>query len=76
MGTISKPELNQIPLILLPIPFGGIGGPALVITMSTGQAWDNLLNAFYTRGHIVLELNQDEQPIKAYRQQDRGKAQA
>ncbi len=61
MTTAIRPPLNRIPL-----------GDALPyrpreasITMSVGQ-WDNLLAAAYQAGWILLELDDQEQPVAAY----------
>jgi hypothetical protein len=57
---MKRPVLNETPL-------GGIMmKPAVIVTMSVGQ-WDGLLAAAYDRGHILLELDDNETPIKAYR---------
>jgi hypothetical protein len=36
-----------------------------VITMSVGQ-WDNTLSAAYQAGWILLELDDNEVPVRAY----------
>jgi len=38
----------------------------LVVTMSEGQ-WDSLLSAAYEQGWILLELDENEKPVRAYR---------
>ena len=38
----------------------------LVVTMGEGQ-WDALLAAAYEQGWILLELDDDEIPVRAYR---------
>jgi hypothetical protein len=38
----------------------------LIITMSTGQ-WDAMLATAYEDGWILLELNDREIPVRAYR---------
>ncbi|MCI0615273.1 hypothetical protein L0244_19960 [bacterium] len=59
---MNRPNLNEIPLSdVLPLR-----RPELIVTMSEGQ-WDKLLEISYERGWILLEVNDDEQPIKAYR---------
>lgn len=40
--------------------------PQLIITMNPGQ-WDKLLEDAYQRGHTLLELDDNEIPIRAYR---------
>ena len=37
-----------------------------VMTMGTAQ-WDGLLSAAYAAGWILLEMNADEVPVRAYR---------
>jgi hypothetical protein len=57
---MKRPVLNEAPL-------GGIMmKPSVIVTMSVGQ-WDGLLAAAYDRGAVLLELDDDETPIKAYR---------
>jgi hypothetical protein len=58
---MKRPVLNQIPL-----DGGTILKRGVIITMSIGQ-WDGLLAAAYDRGNVLLELDDDETPIKAYR---------
>jgi hypothetical protein len=41
------------------------GEPAVIVTMSEGQ-WDALLSAAYAHGFILLELDDDEQPVRAF----------
>ncbi len=36
------------------------------VTMSVGQQWDNLLDASYKQGWIVLGLDDNENPVAAY----------
>jgi hypothetical protein len=38
----------------------------LVVTMAEGQ-WDGLLSAAYELGWILLELDEDETPLRAYK---------
>lgn len=59
---MSRPHLHAIPLEeALPLKPG-----KLTITMSEGQ-WDALLQAAYDAGDVLLELDDHEQPIRAYR---------
>jgi hypothetical protein len=37
--------------------------------MSIGQ-WDALLSAFYAQGAILLELDDEERPVAAYRKRE------
>lgn len=58
---------NIRPTALNEVPIGGIMlKPHLIITMSIDQ-WDGLLAAAYDAGAVLLELDDDEIPIKAYR---------
>jgi hypothetical protein len=40
--------------------------PSVIVTMSIDQ-WDGLLAAAYDRGATLLELGDNETPIRAYR---------
>jgi hypothetical protein len=40
------------------------------VTLSAGQ-WDDLLAAAYDDGWVLLELDDDEQPVRAYRRPGR-----
>ncbi len=54
----------------LPDVFNVIGRPgAVIVTMSIGQ-WDGWLSAAYATGCILLELDDDEIPVRAYRKRD------
>jgi len=57
---MNRPELNEIKLS------STFDWPKIIITMSEGQ-WDCLLQSAYEQGYTLLELNEDEQPIRAYR---------
>jgi hypothetical protein len=35
-------------------------------TVSEGQAWDTLLQAAYDMDFVILELDEDERPVRAY----------
>jgi hypothetical protein len=55
------------PTVLNEIPLDGIFlKPQLIVTMSVGQ-WDGLLAAAYDSGWVLLELDDIETPIRAYR---------
>jgi hypothetical protein len=47
---------------------GGVPG-ARIITMAEGQ-WDAMLAAAYEQGWILLELDANEVPVRAYRKAD------
>jgi hypothetical protein len=53
-------DLHPMPLVDVTFSSG-----QHVITMSTGQ-WDTLLAVAYEQGWILLELDDDERPIRAY----------
>lgn len=55
------------------IPLSEALGKGTVITMSVGQ-WDALLAAAYEQGWTLLELDQNERPVRAYRRQNMGNA--
>jgi len=56
---MKRPELNEVPLSTI------TDKPSVIITMSTGQ-WDRFLQAAYDYGHTLLELDENEIPVKAY----------
>ena len=59
-------DLKPFPLaVALEALVGGVPG-TLVVTMSEGQ-WDGLLAAAYADGWILLELDDNEVPVRAYR---------
>lgn len=60
---MRRPDLTEIELSETIL---GGGKPALNITMSIGQ-WDELLQAAYDSGAILIELDRQERPIRAYR---------
>jgi len=52
---------------LRPYPLEKLCEPgSLVVTMGDGQ-WDALLAAAYAEGWILLELDDDEKPVRAFR---------
>lgn len=55
---------------LRPLPLGDLlplGRPGQrVMTMGEGQ-WDGILSAAYEQGWTLLELDEDERPVRAYR---------
>ena len=57
---MRQPKLNEISMD------GIFNRPNVIITMSRNQ-WDGLLQAAYDAGHILLEVDKNEQPVKAYR---------
>jgi hypothetical protein len=59
----TRRDLDPIPLADV-LPIGT--KPGLVITMTVGQ-WDSMLSAAYAEGWILLEVDAQEQPVRAYR---------
>ena len=61
-------DLRSIPLAtVLPIR-PGLGE---MITMARDQ-WDGLLSAAYADGWVLLEMDEQDQPVKAYQREDAG----
>ena len=64
---MTRPTLTEIPLAeVLPFRPG-----VCMITLSPGQ-WDALLGAAYAQGWTLLELDDDEKPVRAYRRASDG----
>ena len=59
---MNRPELNEIPLDDALAFWSG----RTYMTMSVGQ-WDALLQLVYDDDWILLELDPDETPVRAYR---------
>ena len=58
---MRRPSLREIPLSeALPLQRG-----ELTVTMSRRQ-WDAVLQEAYSTGAILLELDHDEAPVRAY----------
>lgn len=51
---------------LTPYPLADALKAARVMTMSLGQ-WDAMLAAAYERGWILLEIDDNDVPVRAYR---------
>ena len=62
---MSKPELNEISIVDA-LRAMSIASGQIIVTMSPGQ-WDALLEAAYNQGAVLLELDDDEDPRRAYR---------
>jgi len=60
---MRRPELNEVPLSSTML---GAGKPSVNVTMSVGQ-WDSLLQAAYDAGYNLIELDDNEIPMRAYR---------
>jgi len=57
-------DLRPLPLNeVLPL---GSKPSLLIITMSEGQ-WDETLSAAYEQGWVLLELDENEQPVRAFK---------
>ena len=64
---VKRPEtLNQVSLDVAILPLLGVAEPCVVVTMSVGQ-WDVFLQVAYDTGHVLLELDDNECPVHAYR---------
>jgi len=61
---MKRPVLNEIP-----IDGATILKPGLTVTISIGQ-WDKLLKAAYDGGATLLELNDNETPVRAFRRKE------
>jgi len=57
---MNRPKLNEVPLNTTMRP------ATINITMSPGQ-WDGLLQAAYDAGHNLIEVDENETPVKAYK---------
>ena len=62
-------DLTPFPLADVLDHLSGRKPPEIVMTMSEGQ-WDVWLSTAYDHGFILLELNDDEVPVRAYRKRD------
>ena len=62
---MKRPVLNEVPLN--PVMESLLGGkPSVNVTMSIGQ-WDEFLQAAYDAGHNLIEMDDNEIPVRAYR---------
>lgn len=62
---MKRPVLNKVSLD--DVMNGLLGGkPSATVTMSQGQ-WDGFLQAAYDTGHNLIELDENEIPVRAYR---------
>jgi len=57
---MKRPKLSKVPLHTVMTP------ATINITMSPGQ-WDKLLQAAYDAGHNLIEVDDNEIPVRAYR---------
>jgi hypothetical protein len=63
---MKRPKLRKTDLKEVMAAMLGGEKPGCLISMSRGQ-WDNLLDNAYHRGWTLLELDEFENPISAYR---------
>jgi hypothetical protein len=62
---MERPKLNKIDLDGMMAEFlDGCAG--VTVTMSPGQ-WDRLLQSAYDAGHNLIEVDDNEIPVRAYR---------
>lgn len=59
----SRRDLKPLPLTAV-LPLGS-HPDQIVITMGIGQ-WDTLLSEAYKQGWVLLELDAEERPVRAY----------
>ena len=62
---MERPKLNKIDLKGMMADFLD-GRAGVTVTMSPGQ-WDMLLQAAYDAGHNLIEVDDNEMPVRAYR---------
>ena len=56
---MKRPELNEISIS------HAFQRGCVTVTMSQGQ-WDSLLQASYDQGFVLVELDRNETPVRAY----------
>ena len=61
----SRPHLNALDLEEAMAQITGHRPGHVIITMSEGQ-WDAMLEASYSAGFTLLEVNDEEIPVRAY----------
>jgi hypothetical protein len=64
---MKRPVLHEVPLDEV-VESLVSGRPSVNVTMGAGQ-WDGLLQAAYDAGHNLIELDDNEVPVKAYRKE-------
>jgi hypothetical protein len=64
MKVTKRKNIRKVPLSSVVI-----GSGVCIITMSIGQ-WDETLRAAYDCGYVLLELDDNEQPVAAYKRPD------
>jgi hypothetical protein len=63
---MERPDLNEVPADKFLTELIGGTWHGVFITMSIGQ-WDRFLQVAYDTGHVLLELDEDEVPVRTYR---------
>lgn len=63
---MKRPILNEVSLAAAMESMLGSGKPSVNITMNHGQ-WDGFLQAAYDAGHNLIEMDDNEIPVRAYR---------
>lgn len=63
---MKRPVLNEVSVADVMASMLGGGKPSVNITMSPRQ-WDRLLEAAYDAGHNLIEIDNNEIPVRAYR---------
>jgi hypothetical protein len=63
---LDRPNLMPYSLAAAMAAMTGHRPGALIITMSIGQ-WDTMLAVAYEQGWLLVELDDDEMPVRAYR---------
>ncbi len=58
---MTRPPLHEIPLAEVSFEPGNV-----IVTVSENQ-WGPIQQEAYRRGHTILELDQFERPVRAYR---------
>ena len=62
---MTRPDLRSVPLAEV-IP---VRPRTLAVTMAQGQ-WDALLETAYCEGCLLLEVDSNERPVRAYRREE------
>ena len=65
MPSISRPQLCPYSLADALEAIQTARPGLIMITMSSGQ-WDHILEGLYREGAVLLELDDDENPVAAY----------
>jgi hypothetical protein len=60
---MRRPELNEV---AIGTTIFDTGKPSINITMNQGQ-WDGFLQAAYDAGYNLIELDENENPVRIYK---------